>query len=132
MKIDIRTRGFSLTPGLRTHVERRLTFALDRYEQRVARVRVTLGDLNGPRGGQDKRCHVDVLVRGAGTVLARAVDADAYAALDVAAHRARRGVARALERERPTAGEPPSPPRARKAPPSLAGRNGHADRRHPA
>ena len=102
MNIDIRTRGFSLTPGLRAYIERRLEFALDRYQDRIARVRVVVSDLNGPRGGEDKSCRIEVRIRGAGTVRATAVDGDAYVAIGAAAHRAGRGVARALQRERAT------------------------------
>ena len=102
MNIEIRTRGFSLTPGLRTHVERRLEFALDRHAERVARVRVTIGDVNGPRGGEDKRCRVEVRLRGGGAVHATVVDADAYVAVGAAAHRVGRAVVRAMHRERAT------------------------------
>ncbi|WP_242343010.1 HPF/RaiA family ribosome-associated protein [Anaeromyxobacter terrae] len=98
----MRARGFSITPGLRGSIERRLAFALDRYAQRIARVRVVVGDLNGPKGGEDKFCRVEVRLRGARTVRATAVDGDAYAAIGAAAHRAGRAVARALARERTT------------------------------
>jgi len=100
--IEIRTRGFSPTPALRAYVERRLAFALDRHEERVAGVRVTLADVNGPRGGHDKSCRVDMRLRGGRTVRASALTADAYDAVATAVHRAARGVARALERERAT------------------------------
>jgi ribosome hibernation promoting factor len=100
--IDVRARGFSITPGLRNAIERRLAFALDRYEQRIAGVRVVVGDLNGPRGGEDKSCRVEVRLRGARTVRATAVDSDAYTAIDAAVHRAGRAVGRTLQRERAT------------------------------
>jgi ribosome hibernation promoting factor len=109
VNIVIRTRGFSTTAGLRAHVERRVAFALDRYLERVARVSVTLGDVNGPRGGRDKSCGVEVLVRDGRAVRARALDADAYAAIGGAVRRAARGLARALGRER-SAGLGPSQP----------------------
>jgi ribosomal subunit interface protein len=102
MVVDIRTRGFSLTPGLRAYVERRVERALDRYEERVARVRVTVGDVNGPKGGEDKSCRVEVRIRGGRTVRVAAVDGDAYVGIGAAVHRAGRAVARALERERVT------------------------------
>jgi ribosomal subunit interface protein len=100
--VEFRTRGFSLTPGLRSYGEQRLGFALDRHRERIARVRVTLADVNGPKGGEDKSCKVEVRLRGGRTVRASVVDADAYAALGVAAHRAGRALSRALERERAT------------------------------
>lgn len=102
MRIEIRTRGFSLTPALRAHVARRLEFALDRYAERVDRVRVVLADVNGPRGGDDKSCRMEVALRGGGAVRAGAVHEDAYAAIGAAAHRAGRSLSRALQRERRT------------------------------
>lgn len=100
MRIVIRTLGFSTTGGLRAHVERRVAFALDRYVERVARVSVRMGDVNGPRGGRDKSCRVEVLVRDGRAVRAAALDADAYAAVGTAIRRAARGLARELGRER--------------------------------
>lgn len=102
MKIETRTRGFSLTPGLRAHVERRLELALDRHHERVGRVRVVLGDVNGPRGGDDKRCRIEIRLRGGGMVQATGVDPDAYAAIGAAAHRVARALARVADRERAT------------------------------
>lgn len=102
MVIDIRTRGFTLTPGLRSHVERRLEFALDRYRDRVARIRVVLGDVNGPRGGRDKSCRLELGLRGARAVRVAVTSGDLYAAIDAAAHRAGRTLTRALQRERTT------------------------------
>lgn len=102
MNIEIRTRGFSLTAGLRGHVERRLDYALDRYRERISRLRVVIADVNGPRGGADKSCRLEVGLRGGGVVRVAALDADAYAAIGQAAHRAGRAVVRALHRERRT------------------------------
>lgn len=102
MIIDLRTHGFSPTPALNAHVERRLGLALDRWAERIARVRVTVRDLNGPRGGADKRCRVEIRLRGGGSVRAAAVDADAYAAIGAASRGAARALARALQRERAT------------------------------
>lgn len=102
MNVEIRTRGFAITPGLQAYVERRLAFAFDRHEDRIGRVKVTLGDVNGPKGGLDKSCRVEARVRGGRTVHVSVVDADAYAAIAVAARRAGRAVARAIERERAT------------------------------
>jgi putative sigma-54 modulation protein len=103
VNIVIRARGFSITGGLRAHVERRLAFALDRFVEQVARVSVTMGDVNGPRGGRDKSCRVEVLVRDGRAVRATALDADAYAAIGAAVRRAARGLGRRMGRER-TAG----------------------------
>lgn len=102
MVIDIRTRGFTLTPGLRSHVERRIALALDRYQDRIARIRVVLGDVNGPRGGLDKTCKLALGLRRDRTVRVSATSGDLYAAIDTAAHRAGRALTRTLKRERTT------------------------------
>jgi ribosome-associated translation inhibitor RaiA len=111
VKIEIRTRGLSPDPGLRLFVERRLEFALDRFADKIARVRVVLGDLNGPRGGVDKSCRIEVHLPGRRAVRAAVVDADAYAAIAAAAHRVAQGVARAVERGQATTSEPAWPAR---------------------
>jgi ribosome-associated translation inhibitor RaiA len=60
MQIDIHAHGLTLTPELRQHVRHRLALALDRVELRVRHVKVMLSDVNGPRGGVDKCCQLQV------------------------------------------------------------------------
>ena len=43
---------------LRSHIERRVGFALLRFTDALSSVLVRLDDLNGPKGGFDKRCLV--------------------------------------------------------------------------
>ncbi len=62
--MDVQARSFSLTDSLREYVKHRLQFALTRFRERVERVRVYLSDINGPRAGLDKECHLQVHVRG--------------------------------------------------------------------
>jgi ribosomal subunit interface protein len=100
MQIFVQTQGFDLTPGLREHVERRIHFALDRASESVRKVSVRLSDLNGPRGGEDKRCRIQVVVPGAADVLIDATEPDLYVAIDRAADRAGRTLARQLARLR--------------------------------
>lgn len=98
MQIEIRTQGIPVTAGMRVHVERKLAFALDRFRERVGRVTVRFGDVNGPKGGADKACRMDVTLTPGGTVRVADVDPDLYVAIDRAAHRVNRSVARRLER----------------------------------
>jgi ribosomal subunit interface protein len=100
MKMQIVGRNVEMNEALRAHVERRLSFALGRFGDRVGRVMVRFSDINGHRGGVDKRCQIDVdllLVRG---VRAEDTDADLFIAVDRAADRAARSIARAMERDR--------------------------------
>ena len=99
--------GDPLSDALREYAERRLRFALDRFVPRIADVHLRLEDLNGPRGGVDKECRLDVLglpswriqVQGEGTTFNDAIDA--------AAARAGRSIARLLSRMAETRREVP-------------------------
>ena len=100
MKIDFRVRGLEDPSALREQVERRLQFALGRFGHEVARVTVRLCDENGPRGGVDKRCHLTVRGPRLATVVIDERNSVAEAAVDLAAGRASRAVARLLDRRR--------------------------------
>ena len=100
MQIVIQARGFALTSGLREHIERRIGFALDWAKYHVRRVSVRLSDLNGPRGGEDKRCHIQVAMPGGADVVIEDTESDLYVAIDRAADRAGRTLARRVERNR--------------------------------
>ena len=100
MQIAIQTSGFEITEGLRVHVERRIRFAFDWAGLVVNKVAVRLSDLNGPRGGEDKRCVIQVAVSGAPDVVIEDTQSDLYVAIDRAADRAGRSLARKVERQR--------------------------------
>ena len=94
MKIDIRTRGFRPTAALSAHVERQVTRSLARVRPRPDAVFASLSDLNGPRGGEDKRCQFRGRLTRTGEVVASAAGADMYQAIVRAADRFRRALSR--------------------------------------
>jgi ribosomal subunit interface protein len=100
MRIDIKASGFDLTDGLREHTVRRLQFALGWANHDVHAVSVRLADINGPRGGKDKRCRIQVPFPGTRNVVIEDTESDLYVAIDRAAERAERAVVRRLERLR--------------------------------
>ena len=100
MNIQIRGIGIPPTEALVTHIERRIAFSLSRFSAQIGRVVVRFSDLNGPRGGSDKICRVGFTVKGLGPEAVEARDADLYFAVDQAAGKAGRRVARLLERTR--------------------------------
>ena len=100
MQIVITARGFPLTQGLREHIERRIRFALDWANYHVRKVNVRLSDSNGPRGGEGKRCHIQVALPGVADVVIEDTETDLYIAIDRAADRAGRTLARRVERNR--------------------------------
>ncbi len=100
MQFDIRTQGFDLTDGLREHAERHLRFALDWARLEVGRVVLRFSDINGPRGGNDKRCQVRIPLPRMRDVVVEETAADLYVAMDRAIVRAARTLERRLSRQR--------------------------------
>lgn len=84
--------------GLRPLAEQRLRFVLRRLKSRVPRAEVALSDVNGPRGGLDKRCQVALQTDGAGSVVVTSVAGDWRSALDNALARAARFLLRQARR----------------------------------
>jgi ribosome-associated translation inhibitor RaiA len=98
MTIHVSTRGVPLTPDLREHTERRLAFALGRFGERISRVRVRIVDVNGPRGGVDTCCTVQVQLPRLSPVIVEETSHEVLVAVDVAAERAGRAVSRRIDR----------------------------------
>ena len=100
MNVDIQSMGFPITPALVGHAQRRLRFVLTRHSNRIHHVTVRLGDDNGPRGGVDKFCRIQVQLLDAPAALIEDVGCDLYAVIDRAADRVGRVVVKHLERSR--------------------------------
>jgi putative sigma-54 modulation protein len=58
--VVIRSGRADTAEAIREYATRRLAFALRPFEQRVRRVKLSLIDVNGPRGGVDARCSIAV------------------------------------------------------------------------
>ena len=100
MQIAIQARGVEITADLRDHVDRRVRFAFDWASYAIANVDVVLSDINGPRGGNDKRCRIRVIGNEALDLVVEDTQADLHVAVDRAADRAGRTLARRLARQR--------------------------------
>ena len=99
MKIDIQSRGFSLTDALHRYTQRRLHFVMSYCSGHINQVVVRLSDVNGPRGGADKCCHIRIVLAGIPNVVVEDTEVDMYAAIDRACDRARRTVVRKIDRQ---------------------------------
>lgn len=96
MRVDVRTQGFPLTDALTEHTQRRLRFALKHAADQVQQVTVRLADVNGPRGGVDKRCSVHIMLDGLPDIVTEDTEADMYIAINRAVDRVGRTVLRRL------------------------------------
>jgi putative sigma-54 modulation protein len=100
MQLDIQARGFALTDALRSYTVKRLRFALARNDNVVMRARIRLADINGPRGGVDKRCQIELALAGQANMVVEDTETDLYFAIDRACDRAMRTLTRRLTRSR--------------------------------
>jgi putative sigma-54 modulation protein len=101
MIVDIHGQGFTVTPALAEHMRRRLGFVLTRHSDRIQRVAIRVGDENGPRGGVDKYCRIQVQLLDAPVAVIKDVGAELYAVIDRAADRVGRVVVKRLDRTHP-------------------------------
>ena len=77
----------------------RVRFALRRLGTLVPQAKVQFSDVNGPRGGVDKRCQVELNTQAAGTVIITSLARDWRTALNRSLGRATRVLTRSLQRK---------------------------------
>ena len=98
MVISIAAKGFRLSAALLHYTQERVKQRLGSLGVTAKRVQVILSDINGPRGGEDKRCQVLLDIAGRGQLAAHAIQDDMYGAIDLSLVRAKRRVAKANRR----------------------------------
>ena len=96
MKIEVVDRGNCLDDASTSFADRRLHFALSRFDSKIGSVILTVEDTNGPRGGIDKRCQVLIRMKRGKDVVISDTDHDVESCLARVADRAGRTVARRL------------------------------------
>ncbi|HVJ92362.1 MAG TPA: HPF/RaiA family ribosome-associated protein [Labilithrix sp.] len=96
--LAIRTAGVDLTEEIERYVHARMGAKLGAVADRIERLTVRFDDVNGPRGGVDKRCRVKVVLAGLDSVVYESLGIDARQAMDRAANGTERAVRKALER----------------------------------
>jgi len=97
VKIHLWSKLVEVDETVRARIERRLRFRFDRFSPRIVRVKVWIKDLNGPRGGADKVCAIDVRLRPMGVLFVEDVAEDVLVAADRASERVARSISRAIK-----------------------------------
>jgi ribosomal subunit interface protein len=101
MKVHIQGKQLKVSEALKSYVAERLLVPLTRfYDHPAAELRVEFGDTNGPKGGEDKECHLTLHMPGGGTLQIEETTRDAYASLDGASGRLVRACKKELDRTR--------------------------------
>ena len=99
MHLDIVARNFELTDAIDGYVQRRIGFALSSRFEQIKEIRVRLQDINGPRGGIDKCCPIQIRLPRMRDIVIEDIEANLYVAIDRATERAARTVNRRLSRQ---------------------------------
>jgi ribosome hibernation promoting factor len=100
MRVHLQTQGFELTSAIDAHVRRQLGRHLAGSEDNIIAVDVFLSDINGPKGGIDKKALVCVQLASRLAVSFEAIHSDLYRAVTVASRKARHSVKRTLRRQK--------------------------------
>lgn len=79
----------------------RSEFVFRRLAWLISKATVSLSDINGPRGGLDKRCQVEVQVSKENKVVATSIARDWRGAIDLALARAVRSLVRRRQQNKP-------------------------------
>ena len=100
MRMHVQGHNIQLSDALHEYTARRIGFAFDRVADRIREVVVRLTNVNGPRGGDDKLCRVQVHLASGGSLVLRDRDASAYRAIDRSVRRIKRIVEDEIRRKR--------------------------------
>lgn len=76
MQLEISMTSEPLPKPLKSRIERHVAFGLSRFSHALGRVHIRLADLNGPKGGVDKRCSISAQLAGGGTLRAVVEDVE--------------------------------------------------------
>ncbi len=102
MKMLIRSKTSEINQSLYDYIDRRVDFALGRFSRLIDFIRVDLFDLNGPKGGLDKRCEIKIKFIRHGLIIGKATDVTfelaASRAIERAANQIKKGLKHRLTR----------------------------------
>ena len=98
MKYEIVARDFELTDSLCAYIEKCINFTFNGRFDQLKRICVHLSDINGPRGGIDKRCRIQISLPRLKDIVVEDTESNLYVAIDRAVDRAGRTVNRRLTR----------------------------------
>jgi putative sigma-54 modulation protein len=96
MLVHIQSRHFSLSTALSEYIKTKLQVMLGRYEAKIISLNVSLFDINGPKGGEDKCCKIVIKINGTSSIVVQETAVDLYVAINICSRRARRAVKRQL------------------------------------
>ncbi|MFT6310071.1 MAG: ribosomal subunit interface protein [Porticoccus sp.] len=96
MIVNIQARHFDLTPELKSYVESKIRLMMSRYKNKIIKISVSLSDVNGPKGGEDRCCKIVINPENIPSIVVQETAASMVEAVNICTHRAKRIVNRNL------------------------------------
>ena len=100
MQVVIRSNDFTITKALRNFLHSQIKRSMAACSRNVESITIRLKDLNGPKGGIDKECLVEVKIANGAPVVVRKQSTNAYQGIRQALARAARVTLRRLRKAR--------------------------------
>ncbi len=100
MDVDVRVTNIPASDALEAHVRRRFSSGLGRLRSRVRRAAVRISDTNGPKGGEDMACAVELRLDNGGVLVLREQAHDPYSGISKLSRRTRQAIARVACRQK--------------------------------
>ena len=98
MKVVIRSNDFTLTDSLRTFLNEQVRKSMSVCARNIELITIRLKDINGPKGGVDKECIVEIQIANQSPVVVKKRNSDAYRGIRQAVTRAARVALRRLRK----------------------------------
>ena len=99
MNIEIQSRNVKLTSELRKLLKKRVGFAFNRFKHQIQAIKVSLKDINGPKGGIDKSCQFHVTLPDQSDLIVKGKADGIEAAISETASRCAASLSRRLKRK---------------------------------
>tara|TARA_R110002110_G_scaffold355224_2_gene564891 strand:- start:66 stop:410 length:345 start_codon:yes stop_codon:yes gene_type:complete len=101
MDVTLDTRNVAVPPTYKSRLARRVSSFFIRFDHSVRRLHVTLKDVNGPRGGKDKVCQMNIELTDGNQIIVQERSNRFVRAMGLCTKRARNLVARQIKKKRP-------------------------------
>jgi putative sigma-54 modulation protein len=98
MNVEVRQHRVELRNSLVDSIRRHIAADLGRFEHMIKRVCVRVADINGPRGGEDKSCRIQVHLKRSPSVIIEDRGVSVLAAIGRAVGRVDMAVSRSIDR----------------------------------
>ena len=97
MKTYVFSNDFILSSELKDFITDKVKKTYSRFELIINKIEVRLSDENGPKGGEDKSCTIQICTNNFQDIVIKDTEADVYAAVSRCIARAKRTLARRLK-----------------------------------